>query len=210
MAVYYKSISCNPLTPLVRFVVDLLYNYLPSVLRRCWLGGMQEGHPACKKTERWGAGVAIYLERVADLHTCMFQLMLLPLTVSCFSEIQIGFTFWYRLTWVVPEKRPLNGCVCVCVCCTITTLSTVDKILMDTARQQSFLYIRAIERNASIKVIYKLIFLQPWPVNKTETRNAVARTDCFADTSEHIHVYSLVFHSSCSPLSVVVSCCRLI
>ena len=21
--------------------------------------------------------------------------------------------FWYRLTWVVPEKGPLNGCVCV-------------------------------------------------------------------------------------------------
>jgi len=21
--------------------------------------------------------------------------------------------FWYRLTWVVPEKEPLNGCVCV-------------------------------------------------------------------------------------------------
>ena len=24
--------------------------------------------------------------------------------------------FWYRLTQVVPDKRPLNGCVCVCVC----------------------------------------------------------------------------------------------
>ena len=24
--------------------------------------------------------------------------------------------FWYRPTWVVPDKRPLNGCVCVCVC----------------------------------------------------------------------------------------------
>ena len=23
--------------------------------------------------------------------------------------------FWYWLTWVVPEKGPLNGCVCVCV-----------------------------------------------------------------------------------------------
>ena len=22
--------------------------------------------------------------------------------------------FWYRPTWVVPDKRPLNGCVCVC------------------------------------------------------------------------------------------------
>jgi len=35
--------------------------------------------------------VVICLERGADLH--MAQLMPLPLTVSCFSEIQIGFTF---------------------------------------------------------------------------------------------------------------------
>ena len=64
------------------------------------------GHPACKKLECWGAGVVICLERGADLH--MAQLMPLPLTFSCFSEIQIGFTFLvYRLTRVVPEKGPL-------------------------------------------------------------------------------------------------------
>jgi len=39
--------------------------------------------------ERWGAGVVICLERGADLH--MAQLIPLPLTVSCFSKIQIGF-----------------------------------------------------------------------------------------------------------------------
>jgi len=49
----------------------------------------QEGHPACKKTELWGAGVVICLEQGADLHTA--QLMPLPLTVSCFSKIQTGF-----------------------------------------------------------------------------------------------------------------------
>ena len=48
----------------------------------------QEGHPACKKLEWWGAGVVICLEQGADLH--MSQLMPLPLTVSCFSKIQIG------------------------------------------------------------------------------------------------------------------------
>ena len=55
------------------------------------------------KTEWWDAGMVIFLERGADLH--MAQLMPLPLTVSCFSKIQIGFfVFWYRLAWVVPEK----------------------------------------------------------------------------------------------------------
>jgi len=55
------------------------------------LVGRQEEDPACKKLERWGAGVVISLERGADLHIA--QLMPLPLTVSCFSKIQIGFTF---------------------------------------------------------------------------------------------------------------------
>ena len=45
----------------------------------------------------WGAGVVICLDRGADLH--MAQLMPLPLTVSCFSKIQIGFTF------LVPAHR---------------------------------------------------------------------------------------------------------
>ena len=65
------------------------------------LVGRQEGHLTCKKTEWWGAGVVICLERgVTDLH--MAQLMPLPLTVTCFSKIQIGFTFLvlaYRLSW---------------------------------------------------------------------------------------------------------------
>jgi len=43
------------------------------------------------KNEWWGAGVVICLERGADLH--MAQLMLLPLNVSDFSKIQIGFNF---------------------------------------------------------------------------------------------------------------------
>ena len=51
----------------------------------------QEGHPAGNKTEWWGAGVVICLERGADLH--MAQLMPLPLTVSCSIKIQICFTF---------------------------------------------------------------------------------------------------------------------
>jgi len=40
-------------------------------------------------------------------------------THCLFSKIQIDLPFWYRLTWVVPEKRPLNVCMCVCVCHTI-------------------------------------------------------------------------------------------
>ena len=57
------------------------------------LVGRQEGHPACKKLSGGLllASVVICLERGADLH--MAQLMPMPLTVSCFSKIQIGFAF---------------------------------------------------------------------------------------------------------------------
>ena len=72
----------------------------------------QEGHPACKKTEWWGAGVVICLERDADLH--MVQLMPLPLTVSCFSKIQIGFTFLVLAHLGSPGQRTVKR-VCVCV-----------------------------------------------------------------------------------------------
>jgi len=65
------------------------------------------------KTEWWSTGVVICLEIGADLR--MAQLMPLGLTVSCFSKIQTGLPFWYRLALVVPEKGPLNGCVRACV-----------------------------------------------------------------------------------------------
>ena len=57
--------------------------------------------------------MVIYLERGADLH--MAQLMPLPLTVACFSKIQIGFTFLVAAHPVVPEKGPLNARARVCV-----------------------------------------------------------------------------------------------
>jgi len=58
--------------------------------------------------------VVICLERGADLHVA--QLMPLPLTVSCFSKIQIGFTFLVPADLGSPDKGPLNGRVCVRVC----------------------------------------------------------------------------------------------
>ena len=50
--------------------------------------------------------MVICLERGADLH--MAQLMPLPLTVSCFSKIQIGFTFLVPAHLGSPGKRAVN------------------------------------------------------------------------------------------------------
>ena len=64
--------------------------------------------------------MVICLERGADLHTT--QLMPLPLTVSCFSKIQIGFTFLVPAHPGSPGQRAVKRvCVCVCVCVTADT-----------------------------------------------------------------------------------------
>jgi len=84
------------------------------------LVGQQEGHPACKKTEWWGAGMVICLERGADLH--MAQLMPLSLTVSCFSKIQNGFTF------LVPAHMVSAGQRAVKRVCVLEQSSTVHQI----------------------------------------------------------------------------------
>jgi len=79
------------------------------------LVGRQEGHPACKKTEWWGADMVICLERGADLHVA--QLMPLPLTVSCFSKIQIGFTLLVPAHLGSLGQRAVKRmCVCVLLC----------------------------------------------------------------------------------------------
>jgi len=58
--------------------------------------------------------MVICLERGADLH--MSQLMPLPLNVSCFSKIQIGFTFLVLAHPGCPGKRVVKWVdVCVCV-----------------------------------------------------------------------------------------------
>jgi len=92
------------------FLFSNVVHNVPSVLWRCWLGGRKGIRPV----KNWvvGAGVVICLEQGADLH--MAQLMPLPLTVSCFSKIQIGFTFLVPAHLGSPGKRAVKR-VCVCI-----------------------------------------------------------------------------------------------
>jgi len=77
------------------------------------LGGRKGIRPV-KKLEWWGTGVVICLERDADMH--MAQLMSLPLTVFCFSKIQIGFTFLVLAHPGSFGQRVVKQ-VCVCAMC---------------------------------------------------------------------------------------------
>jgi len=60
--------------------------------------------------------MVICVEQGADLHIA--QLMPLPLTLSCFSKIQIDFTFLVPAHLGSPGQRAIKR-VCVCLCSAI-------------------------------------------------------------------------------------------
>ena len=70
----------------------------------------QEGHPACKKLS---GGVLAWLSVWSEVQTCIC-----PSWCHCHSlslasiKSRLVLPFWYRLTRVVPDKGPLNVCVC--------------------------------------------------------------------------------------------------
>ena len=79
--------------------------------------------------------MVICLEQGADLH--MAQLTPLPLTFSCFSKIQIGFTFLVPAHLGSPGQRAVKRvCVCVCVCCRYPTEELNLKNIVSSALVQ--------------------------------------------------------------------------
>ena len=70
--------------------------------------------------------MVICLERSADLH--VVQLMPLPLTVSCLSKIQIGFTFLVPAHPGSPGKGAVKR-VSVCVCANFIIHITVMQMM---------------------------------------------------------------------------------
>ena len=77
------------------------------------LVGRQEGHPVCKKLS---GEVLAWLSVWSEVQTYIW-----PSWCHCHSlslasvKSTLVLPFWYRLTQVVPDKGPLNVCVCVCV-----------------------------------------------------------------------------------------------
>ena len=103
-----------------------LYDFFWSIALTL-LVGQQEGHPACKKLS---GGVLAWLSVWSEVQTCIW-----PSWCHCHSlslasvKSRSVFPFWYRLTWVVPDKGPLNGCVC-------------KKIIISVKLVKSFLNVR--------------------------------------------------------------------
>ena len=91
-------------TPLV------VEQYTPSVLWRCWLGGRKGIRPV-----KMSVGVLAWLSVWSKVQTCIW-----PSWCHCHSlslasvKSRLVLPFRERLTRVLPDKRPLNGCVCSC------------------------------------------------------------------------------------------------
>jgi len=73
------------------------------------LVGWQEGHPACKKTEWWNAGMFIRLVQGADLH--MAQLMPLPLSICCCSKSRLVLPSWFAFLVLAHPACPRQRAV---------------------------------------------------------------------------------------------------
>jgi len=74
--------------------------------------GSRKGIRPVKKLEWWVVGMVTCLQQSADLH--MAQLMPLPLTVSFFSKMQIGFTILVPAHPSSSRQRVIKQ-VCVCI-----------------------------------------------------------------------------------------------
>ena len=83
-----------------------------SVLWRCWLGGRKS--KSIRPVKKLSGGVLAWLSDWSEVQTCISQRMPLPFTVSCFSKIEIGFSFLVPADPGSPGQRAIKR-VCVCV-----------------------------------------------------------------------------------------------
>ena len=99
--IVYYSMICDSV---------IIFCNKPSVLWRCWLGSRKGIRPVKKLS----GGVLAWLSVWSETQTCIW-----PSWCHCHSlslasvKSRLVLPFWYRLTRVVLDKGPLNGCVCV-------------------------------------------------------------------------------------------------
>ena len=66
----FTTITCSVACSHFVSILSSFFTFVKLIKLQCFdaVGWVQEGHPACKKLELWGAGVVICLERGADAY----------------------------------------------------------------------------------------------------------------------------------------------
>ena len=115
----------------------------------------------------------------SEVQTCIW-----PSWCHCHSlflasvKSRLVLPFWYQLTWVVPEKGPLNVCVCVC------------SIFISAAPSPCHPYLEQVKHVASRECSSKVNILQDKPATRL-----LAVCQCLPDLSQMTLV---IFHSKCN------------
>jgi len=163
------------------------------------LVGRQEGHPACKKTEWWGVGVVICLDRGADVHIA--QRMPLSLIVSCFSKIQIGFSLLAPAHLGSPRQRAVKRvCVCVCACVKSLVWWSARVVYLFVCRVGQAVAVAAVAGHYSSRTVLTLItrrcFLQAATTSSRNIPATLIRShSCSLSTLIHSHLRSHILLS---------------
>jgi len=80
----------------------------------------------------WHFLVSVILFYVINTHTSVIN--------SASAKSRLVLPFWYWLTQVVPEKGPLNGCLCVCVrACVRACVCVCNKVVENNIYCRFFL-----------------------------------------------------------------------
>jgi len=123
-----------------------LLGYWPSVLWCCWFGGRKGIRPVKKLSGEVLAWLSVW----SEVQTCIW-----PSWCHCHSlslalvKSRLVLPFWYRPTWVVPVKGPLNGCVCA---------ACSRRMVSKTAVQQNLILLTGVPVRTSWSVYgYKTV-----------------------------------------------------
>jgi len=91
--------------------ISFYHHYIFVFSALTLLVGRQEGHPACKKLSD---GVLVWLSVWSEVQTCKRPSRCYCHSLSLASvKSRLVLSFWYLLTCIVPDKGPLNRCVCI-------------------------------------------------------------------------------------------------
>jgi len=100
---YFTDVTDKSIITYVTFLRD----YMPSVLWRCWLGSRKGIWPVKKLS----GGVLAWLSVCSEVQTFIWSIWCHCYSLSVASvKCRLILPFCYRLTWVVPDKGPLNVC----------------------------------------------------------------------------------------------------
>ena len=144
---------------------------MPSVLWRCWLGSRKGIWPV----KNW----VVWLSVWSKVQTCIW-----PSWCHCHSpslasvKSRLVLPFWYRLTWVVPERGPLNGCVCVCALLWQFDFGDAEWLAQTSTVKNSVIWLHCwpLDQSVSSELTHRWVDLSCWQVDLSMTWPAAPRS----------------------------------